>query len=123
MSDQKDQDVAESAQEDTFNEEGTYQNFLGLSDYVYGCIILLLASAVASVASIGYEISEDRGVSSNSVTLYAAISMSLLGLLLDVIYYYTGNKEEMPVMIYWSLQTFIFIFIAHCDIYIIYIKI
>ena len=100
MSDQKDQDVAESAQEDTFNEEGTYQNFLGLSDYVYGCIILLLASAVASVASIGYEISEDRGVSSNSVTLYAAISMSLLGLLLDVIYYYTGNKEEMPVMIY-----------------------
>ena len=90
------------------------KNFLGLSDKIWGIILLLLGSIFNAIDSIMLQIAGDNGFSSNALTIYASVFGLFGALVIDLIYYFCIGYYNGTIKVYCC--TILFIFCLHCSI-------
>lgn len=69
-------------------------NPFGLSDNVFGCILIIVSALVGSVETTMYNATLDQGISSNALTFAAVVVGLLLTLLVDGYYYHYGYAKN-----------------------------
>eukprot|EP01083_Nonionella_stella_P008570 24726_1 len=72
----------------------TNTNPCGLSNNLYGSLILLTASVVASIVTIMLQVAESEGLSSGSLALYGSFAQLIGSLLIDCYFRYFGYSNR-----------------------------